>query len=243
MGIITLSEVDCLWWLGRYTERVYTTLRTFFPYYDACIDRDPENFRMFSDAIDVDADMSDFGSFLYDFLYNKTNRNSVCASMNAAFDNAIMLRPEIGTDTLAYVELALTNLREGKNDWENKLDMQRGCIDNLLTFWGAIEDGNSNAEVKAFLMAGKYLERIDLFSRFQRPEEDFAAPMARLQFHLGILPEGGRGLLSDALNSVADVLGTRGYSEELVSRFKAFMPAEILDADGNVVSAGDAVDE
>ena len=34
MGIITLNKVDELWWLGRYTERVFTTLKTFIPYYD-----------------------------------------------------------------------------------------------------------------------------------------------------------------------------------------------------------------
>ncbi|MFR9145116.1 MAG: alpha-E domain-containing protein [Mediterraneibacter sp.] len=30
MGIISMEKVDHLYWLGRYTERVYTTLRMFF---------------------------------------------------------------------------------------------------------------------------------------------------------------------------------------------------------------------
>ena len=77
-----------------------------------------------------------------------------------------MLRPEIGTDTLAYVELALNKLRASKTAVE-RIDAQRTVGDYLLTFWGALEDGDSATEVKAFVMAGKYLERLDLFSRFR----------------------------------------------------------------------------
>ena len=30
MGIISIEKADHLYWLGRYTERVYTILRVFF---------------------------------------------------------------------------------------------------------------------------------------------------------------------------------------------------------------------
>ena len=240
MGIVTITKVDSLWWLGRYTERVYTTLRTFFPYYDTCLDHSPERFRMFSDNLDVNADMSNFDSFLYDFLYSKENPNSVCASMNFAFDNAVMLRPEIGTDTLAYIEIALNNLRQSRIDEVNRLEGQRDAIDNLLTFWGAIEDGIASPEVKAFVMAGKYVERIDLYSRFKRSPIDFESPIVRLNFYLGELPERGRALLSAAVSSVADEVAARGYDEGLVGRIRAAAPAPVYDRDGKVISAGEA---
>ena len=34
MGIISIEKADHLYWLGRYAERVYTTLRVFFHIYD-----------------------------------------------------------------------------------------------------------------------------------------------------------------------------------------------------------------
>lgn len=242
MGIITLSKVDSLWWLGRYTERVFTTLKTFFPYYDTCLDHEPERFRVFSDALDLNADMTDFDSFLYDFLYSKANVNSVCSSMNAAFDNAVMLRPEIGTDTLAYIELALNELRDSKASAEGRLDKQRAVGDHLLTFWGALEDGGSNPDVKAFVMAGKYVERIDLYSRFKKPETAFNAPVVRLNFNLGILPDRARGFVAEAIGSVADAVERRGYSAELVSRVRTVAPEAAVDDDGNVLAAGVAVE-
>ena len=38
MGIITVNQSDCLFWLGRYIERVYTTLRMYNREYDRLID-------------------------------------------------------------------------------------------------------------------------------------------------------------------------------------------------------------
>ena len=38
MGIISIEKADHLYWLGRYTERVYTTLRVFFHIYDNMIE-------------------------------------------------------------------------------------------------------------------------------------------------------------------------------------------------------------
>ena len=39
MGIISVEQTDRLYWLGRYTERVYTTMRLFFTTYDTKIGR------------------------------------------------------------------------------------------------------------------------------------------------------------------------------------------------------------
>ena len=38
MGIISINNADHLFWLGRYTERVYTTIRLFSDSYDSMID-------------------------------------------------------------------------------------------------------------------------------------------------------------------------------------------------------------
>ena len=40
MGIISIEKADHLFWLGRYTERVFTTLRMFFKYFDEMLDMD-----------------------------------------------------------------------------------------------------------------------------------------------------------------------------------------------------------
>lgn len=35
MGIISIEKANNLYWLGRYTERVFTTLRKFYRIFDS----------------------------------------------------------------------------------------------------------------------------------------------------------------------------------------------------------------
>ena len=44
MGIISVEHTDRLLWLGRYSERVYTTLKIFASYFDSMIDLNVEEF-------------------------------------------------------------------------------------------------------------------------------------------------------------------------------------------------------
>ena len=38
MGIISLERIDNLIWLGRYSERIYLTIKEFFSCYDKMLD-------------------------------------------------------------------------------------------------------------------------------------------------------------------------------------------------------------
>ena len=47
MGIITIEQNDSLFWLGRYTERVYTTVKLYANHYDTMIDEIAESYQKF----------------------------------------------------------------------------------------------------------------------------------------------------------------------------------------------------
>lgn len=53
MGIISVEHMDRLYWLGRYTERTYTTTRIFEHSYDKMIDFQPETYHKFCDRLDI----------------------------------------------------------------------------------------------------------------------------------------------------------------------------------------------
>ena len=53
MGIISVEQADRLYWLGRYTERVYTTLRFYFPRFDNMIDEVVDSYQAFCESIDI----------------------------------------------------------------------------------------------------------------------------------------------------------------------------------------------
>ena len=52
-GIISVEQADRLYWLGRYTERVYTTLRIFYRSFDTMIDEITDSYREFCEMVDI----------------------------------------------------------------------------------------------------------------------------------------------------------------------------------------------
>ena len=53
MGVISIEQTDRLYWLGRYTERVYTTVRLFFAAYDTIIDQNSMEHSDFCKRLDI----------------------------------------------------------------------------------------------------------------------------------------------------------------------------------------------
>ena len=53
MGIISVEQADRLYWLGRYTERVYTTLKIFSKSFDTLIDGLVDSYVKFCKDIDI----------------------------------------------------------------------------------------------------------------------------------------------------------------------------------------------
>lgn len=49
MGVISVEQTDRLFWLGRYTERVYTTISLFSARVDRMIDGEPGGYVDFAD--------------------------------------------------------------------------------------------------------------------------------------------------------------------------------------------------
>lgn len=220
---LSRAKADQLLWLGRYTERVYTTLKRFFKTYDANVDLESKDFSEFCHELDLPFDSSEpIESLIANILYNPDNPVSVCSSMRAAFGNAILLRPELGTESSSYVELALINLR-GSKDPVGRLPMHRTVRDDLLAFWGSLEDGGMGGEAKAMLFFGKYLERIDLWSRFGTDEQLLDRPVRKLIFYLGYIRHPECLDIEGTLGFLKTSLEARGYGEFITNRLDAAM--------------------
>ena len=107
MGIISIEQADRLFWLGRYAERVFTTLNLFFRSFDRMIDRNNDNYIDFCKNIDIPNIYSSKDDFLRRYPYDSENPDSIISNLNRAYDNAIVLRESIGSEALAYIQLAI----------------------------------------------------------------------------------------------------------------------------------------
>ena len=216
LSLVTASKADNLYWLGRYTERAFTTLNQFFPFYDRVMDTDVDAFRPFAHALDLPEDFEDFDGFVNSFLYDGSNPDSVRSAVTSAFNNAVILRPELRSRLLQYVELAMTNITDAAKYAADAEDIykQRDITDDMLAFWGGIENSPVDPTLKAFIFIGKYLDRIDLYTRFGLTMEELEAPLKKLAAYSMTLD--GMPLPScfaDGLSWLVGQLPSRGYQE------------------------------
>lgn len=184
MGIISVEKADRLFWLGRYTERVLTTLVTFFDFYDEMIDGDGEAYKRFCDKIAIPDVYGSRENFQQKYLFDSKDPNSVISNMERAFDNGVVMRGDLGTYTLAYIQMALDVLKgEGGRADAPVYDLQQ-VIDYLNAFWGCMDDQVEDEESRNIIKCGKYLERLDLYMRLGYPakavEKEFSKFLNRL---------------------------------------------------------------
>ena len=90
MGIISVEHTDRLLWLGRYSERVYTTLRLFANYFDSMIDLNMEEYERFCKSQDIPNIYSSIDDFTTKYCFDGNDPNSIYSNLLRAYDNAIV---------------------------------------------------------------------------------------------------------------------------------------------------------
>ena len=117
MSTISKEHSDRLFWLGRYAERFFITLRSLDKLYDKMID-DKQGYKEYLSYFGIADKYSDSKDFIHSFLYDESNPNSAAFCLERAYDNGIVLREEISTKTLSFLQMAkdtLTNSQSKAN--------------------------------------------------------------------------------------------------------------------------------
>ena len=179
MGIISIEKADHLYWLGRYTERVYTTLRVFFHIYDNMIEQPEGIYAKYCKRLNIPDIYTSNRQFAQSYLFDDDNLDSVVSNMKRAYDNAVVLREELSSNVLSYVQLALDTFQACKKTTAPLLELQQ-AIDYLLAFWGCADDYVDQEDCRNILKCGKYVERLDLFIRLDYHREDLEKEFRKL---------------------------------------------------------------
>lgn len=164
MGIISVEQTNRLYWLGRYSERVYTTLRLYSDSYDRLIDIESYNYQEFCRRLDIPDVYGGREGFKEKYPFDEEDENSIISNLIRAYDNAIVLREEIGSETLSYIQLAIYDMHKAKVSRAPLIEMQ-SVIDNLLAFWGIADDIIDSEQTRNIIKTGKRVERVDLYGR------------------------------------------------------------------------------
>lgn len=127
--------------------------------------------------------------FLKSFLFDKNNCNSVAHSLERAYDNGIVLREDISTEALSFLQMAMDTLEKAETSTRGLLLALLPLEDILFGFWGCIEDYIYDPEVMNIIKCGKSIERLDLYFRLRYPFEVIKLEFERLCYNLRSVPK------------------------------------------------------
>lgn len=183
MGIVSLINTDKLFWLGRYSERVYTTIRLFGESFDRIIDGEDANIGLFCQSLDIPNIYTSKVDFVDRYLFDSCNPDSVVSNLTRAYDNSMTLREEIGSECVSYIQLAIYVMNSLKGSPSPMIGLQR-ILDDILAFWGLVDDMIPDENVRNIIKTGKRVERLDLYARLKRPQPELLREVKRLSVRI-----------------------------------------------------------
>lgn len=179
MGIISVEQVDHLYWLGRYTERVYTTLKIYSESFDRMIDESEDSYQKYCDSLDIPNIYESKEDFLKRYPFDISVPDSIISNLNRAYDNAIVLRETIGSEALSYIQLSIYAMNNASVSDAPLIDLQQ-IMDDLLSFWGLVDDQIDSDQIRNIIKAGKRIERIDLYARLEAEKPRLVREVRRM---------------------------------------------------------------
>lgn len=220
MGIITLERANQLYWLGRYAERVYTTIKEYFIGYDTMIDESEDSYKNYCKSVDVPDVYGSKEVFLEKYPFDTENPDSILSNLMRAYDNALVLRDELGSETIAYIQMAIYDMQKAVISRSPLIEMQK-VVDNLLAFWGCMDDEVGNEYTRNIMKIGRRVERVDLSLRFGKDRDYLAKEVKKL---VNRAPRTGLEYDKEALKKIQTDIGQGDYNvRELVAILETFI--------------------
>ncbi len=179
MGIISIENKDRLYWLGRYSERVYTTIRLFADSFDDMIDHYKDRYADFCAELDIPNIYTSGEDFIRRYCFDGEDPNSIFSNLIRAYDNGVTLREELGSETLSYIQLAVYEMNRARVSPSPLIELQK-VKDNLMAFWGMVDDSVDKDNVRNIIKVGKRIERLDLYARLRMPAKEMMREASRL---------------------------------------------------------------
>lgn len=195
MGAITRININNLFWLGRYVERVFITLSSFFKYADKFIDGGQAAYEKYLADINVPDIYENSDDFFSRYVFDMSNPDSIIANLDRALGNGIVLRDEIKTSTLAYLQMAMDKFKACEGTRKIRYDMLP-VRDALYAFWGSADSNMTNSESRRILHLGKSVEHVDMYLRLGYPTEEISAELNNLLKHISRYASDGTTIIN-----------------------------------------------
>lgn len=190
MSDIGIKKTNHLYWMGRYAERAVTLLDILCTWCGNMSDDDsPAVYREFCMNLGIPDRFSGNRDFITGYLADNESPFSLMGALEGAEHNLSMLRGEVPVRPLQNcVQAAMENLdtcvRSGSD-----INELPGVKDSLVSFWDSMNVVITDENCRGIVIAGRFTERVDLYTRFQYPNDIQRRTMNILLQYVGLLPE------------------------------------------------------
>lgn len=179
MDTLSISKTGRLFWLGRYVERVYTTLQLALEIYDMALDGGSASHSEYCAKLGIPDVYESGQDFCRKYTFDSANPISILSSLGYAYDNAIVMRETIGSMTLSYIQLAMTSMERAEKSSAPALELQE-VLDDIMAFRGSCEENIDDEMVRNIIKCGAGMERADLYLRLGYPKETCRRELSKL---------------------------------------------------------------
>ena len=121
--------------------------------------------------------------FFERYVFDLSNPDSIIANLDRALGNGIVLREEIKTPSLSYLQMAMDIFKKCEGTSKIRYDMLP-VRDALYAFWGSADSNMTNEAARRIIHLGKSVERIDMYLRLGYPSESISSELNNLLKHI-----------------------------------------------------------
>jgi uncharacterized alpha-E superfamily protein len=178
MGAV-LSKANRLYWLGRYNERVYTSLQYMTRIFDQAIDGPPINYPDICRRLSVPCIYNSADDFLRRFTFDYTIPDSIAQSADRMLGNGMVLRETISSNTLSYLQMAVNALNLAAQSASPLVGMQ-WVLDDIMAFRGSLDDYMEDKIIANILKCGVSVERVSMYLRLNINQYDSEKEIKKL---------------------------------------------------------------
>ena len=172
------------------------------------IDSDPNSYAVFCQKIGIADIYGSSESFRKKYPFDESNPNSIISSLHRAYDNAIVMRDYIGTETMAYIQLAIDDIKNAEKS-NSTIAALILVIDHILAFWGCVNDMIDDEQIRNIIKLGQGIERLDLYLSLDSSAYDIKRAYKRMK---GFLKKSGLRYDESILYTIDNMLSESEFS-------------------------------
>ena len=182
MDFLSLSKTNRLFWLGRYSERVFTTIDYLMEKLDLMVDGEPLDYPGFCARLGIGGEYPDAMTFMRRYLFEDTP-GSLCNAAEEMLGNGMVLRETITSNTLAYLQMAVTTMESGRHSDAPGIILQT-VVDDIMAFRGACENFIYDDATYYVMRVGATVERLSLYGRLETGRDHWQQELWKLATQL-----------------------------------------------------------